>query len=102
MQTFSSAKRTGSASASTDECTATDLMPSSRQARITRSAISPRFAINTFLYILRTQPWEPWEGSQTLQCSLRAAKLRCARGCFMRLGEANQLLAVFDVLARLD
>jgi len=34
------------------ECTATDSSPISRHARITRSAISPRFAINTFLNIV--------------------------------------------------
>src|SRR4029079_4275582 len=49
MQSVSSAKRTCSASASAVECTATVRMPISRQARITRSAISPRLAINTFL-----------------------------------------------------
>src|SRR5512137_3224301 len=49
MQTASSAKRTWSESASTVEWTATVPMPSSRQARITRSAISPRLATSTFL-----------------------------------------------------
>src|SRR6185295_4966299 len=49
MQTDSSAKRTCSALASTVECTATVAMPSSRQARMTRSAISPRLAIRIFL-----------------------------------------------------
>src|SRR5687767_4357301 len=49
MHTDSSAKRTCSAFASTVECTATVAMPSSRQARITRRAISPRLAIRTFL-----------------------------------------------------
>src|SRR5262245_58878687 len=72
MQTFSSAKRTWSASTSADECTATDLMPSSRHARITRNAISPRLAMRTFLYTRR--------GS----------------------GHADELLAVLDVLAVLD
>ena len=37
------------ASASALECTATVGMAISRQVRITRSAISPRFAIKTFL-----------------------------------------------------
>src|SRR5690348_8880284 len=45
MQTLSSAKRTCIASASAVECTATVGMPSSLQARRTRSAISPRLAI---------------------------------------------------------
>src|SRR3954463_13722056 len=49
MQTDSSAKRTCSASASAVECTATVAMPSSRHARMTRSAISPRLAIRIFL-----------------------------------------------------
>src|SRR5215208_6559136 len=49
MQMASSAKRTCSDSASAVEWTATVAMPSSRQARITRSAISPRFAMRTFL-----------------------------------------------------
>src|SRR5882672_1086832 len=40
--------RTWSASRSTSENTATDVMPCSRQARITRTAISPRFATRTF------------------------------------------------------
>src|SRR4051794_3786757 len=49
MQTFSSAKRTCSESVSAVEWTATERRPMSRQARITRSAISPRLAIRTFL-----------------------------------------------------
>src|SRR5947209_12283600 len=45
MHTLSSASRTCIASASAVECTATVAMPSSLQARSTRSAISPRLAI---------------------------------------------------------
>src|SRR5258706_1778558 len=45
MHTLSSANLTCSALVSAVECTATEAMPSSRQARITRNAISPRFAI---------------------------------------------------------
>src|SRR6187397_3218131 len=48
MQTLSSARRTCIASASAVECTATVGMPSSLQARSTRSAISPRLAIRIF------------------------------------------------------
>src|SRR6185312_10224186 len=48
MHTASSAKRTCSASVSTVLWTATVWRPSSRHARITRSAISPRFAMRTF------------------------------------------------------
>src|SRR5665647_1148396 len=51
MQTSSSAKRTWSDSRSASEYTATVWIPSSRHARITRRAISPRFAIRTFLNI---------------------------------------------------
>src|SRR5262245_23539232 len=49
MQTSSSAKRTCSESLSASECTATVLMPSSRQAQMIRSAISPRLANRIFL-----------------------------------------------------
>src|SRR5262245_36796221 len=45
MHTLSSASLTCMASSSAVECTATVWMPSSRQARITRRAISPRLAI---------------------------------------------------------
>src|SRR6185503_14383187 len=46
-QTVSSANRTCFSVVSAVECTATVLMPSSRQARKMRSAISPRLAIRT-------------------------------------------------------
>ena len=52
MHTLSSARRTCMASASAVECTATVAMPSSRQARCTRSAISPRLAMRIFLNML--------------------------------------------------
>src|ERR1051325_2756574 len=45
MHTLSSASRTCMASSSAVECTATEGMPSSLQARRTRNAISPRLAI---------------------------------------------------------
>src|SRR5688500_12565839 len=47
MHTLSSASRTCMAEASAVECTATVATPSSRHARRTRSATSPRFAIRT-------------------------------------------------------
>src|SRR5688572_20005558 len=47
MHTLSSARRTCIACSSAVECTATVLMPISRQARWMRSAISPRFAMST-------------------------------------------------------
>src|SRR3954470_17548462 len=53
MQTSSSAKRTCSDSRSASEYTATVAIPSSRQARMTRSAISPRLAIKTFLNMFK-------------------------------------------------
>src|ERR1043165_8941216 len=49
MQTDSSAISTCLSSRSALECTATVLMPSSRQVRRMRSAISPRVAIRIFL-----------------------------------------------------
>ena len=48
MQTDSSASLTYLASVSTSEWTTTVLMPSSRQARWIRRAISPRLAIRIF------------------------------------------------------
>src|ERR1051325_4321425 len=54
MHTAWSANLTWSASASAVEYTATEARPISRHARITRSAISPRLAINTFLNMAGT------------------------------------------------
>src|ERR1700734_79690 len=51
MQTVSSASSTCLVLKSAVECTATVLIPSSRQARRMRSAISPRLAITTFSII---------------------------------------------------
>src|SRR6185437_14353616 len=48
MHTLSSAMRTCIAVESAVECTATVEMPISRQARMMRSAISPRLAMRTF------------------------------------------------------
>src|SRR3954469_25538040 len=56
MQTLSSARRTCMASASAVECTATVGMPSSWQARSTRSAISPRLAMRILSNIVRGCP----------------------------------------------
>ena len=53
MQTASSASLTWSDSRSASEKTATVLIPSSRAARTTRSAISPRFATRIFWIIGR-------------------------------------------------
>ena len=54
MHTLSSASRTCMASSSAVECTATVGMPSSLQARSTRSAISPRLAIRILSNIWRS------------------------------------------------
>src|SRR6188768_37354 len=56
MQTLSSASRTCIASASAVECTATVGIPSSWQARSTRSAISPRLAMRILSNIARGVP----------------------------------------------
>src|ERR1700704_746783 len=53
MHTDSSASITYFASASASECTATVLMPISRQARWMRNAISPRLAMRIFSNIAR-------------------------------------------------
>src|SRR5882762_7237476 len=51
IHTVSSASRTCLVLKSAVECTATVLIPSSRQARNMRRAISPRFAMTTFSII---------------------------------------------------
>src|SRR4249920_708731 len=84
MQTDSSARRTYLASASATECTATVLIPSSRQARWTRRAISPRFAISIFSN-MRDSGWAVRHGAG------RAV-----------LSDYEQWLAVFDRLAVFD
>src|SRR5215213_3542292 len=56
MHTSSSAKRTCRLSRSASEYTATVRIPSSRQARMTRRAISPRLAINTFRNTYASDP----------------------------------------------
>src|SRR5690348_15931148 len=53
MHTVSSARRTFIACESAVECTATVLIPISWQARLMRSAISPRLAISTFSNIVK-------------------------------------------------
>src|SRR5436309_9418248 len=52
MQTSSSANRTWREFSSASENTATVLMPSSRHAKMIRSATSPRLAIRIFLNIV--------------------------------------------------
>jgi len=64
MHTASSAKRTCRLWASASEYTATVLTPSSLQAHMTRSAISPRLAIRTFLNMApgTARPRPPYAG----------------------------------------
>src|SRR5690606_28319759 len=80
MHTDSSARRTYLASRSASECTTTVLMPSSRQARWMRSAISPRLAMRIF------------------------SNMAYARGARRRVhsNDDEQGLAVFDGFAILD
>src|SRR5579863_7148515 len=84
MHTASSAKRTCRARASTSEWTATVFSPSSRQARRTRSAISPRFAIRIFLNIT------PDELSPHHEAAAIAP---------LRLLDSEKLLSVLNALA---
>src|SRR2546423_12588426 len=93
MQSDSSAKRTCSECTSAVECTATDLMPSSRAARMIRSAISPRLAMR----ILENITYAP-------ACGLRPAPAKPApptarASCGL---EAEERLAVLDGAAILD
>src|ERR1700730_11917940 len=106
MQTLSSARRTCIALASAVECTATVLMPISRQARWMRSAISPRLAIRIFSNMLA-------EDEQRLPVLHRLAvfhqyRLHHAGGVGLdlihqlhRLDDANRL-AFLDGLADLN
>src|SRR5215468_3931113 len=100
MQTTSSAKRTCKASRSASECTATVLMPSSRQAQMTRQAISPRLAIRTFLNIR-------WWGVGNREWGAGRIQLSAPHSPFpiphSRLDlDSEQWLAVFDRLAVFD
>src|SRR6185312_17454768 len=85
MQTLSSASRTCMASASAVECTATVGMPSSWQARSTRSAISPRLAIRILSNI-----------------ALAPKPLRLSRERREKLLDDHQRLAELDRLGILD
>src|SRR5258708_7923296 len=80
MQTLSSARRTCMASASAVECTATVAIPSSLQARSTRSAISPRLAMRIL---------------SNTSVSLDPARARTSNDYHQGLAELDRL-AVFD------
>src|SRR5215831_7761195 len=97
MQTASSAKRTCNASRSASECTATVLMPSSRQAQMTRQAISPRLAIRIFLNIRR-------QGVESRKWGMGSIRFRAPHSPFptsysLLHFNSEQWLAVFDRLA---
>src|SRR5215510_7734563 len=96
MHTAWSANLTWSASASAVEYTATDASPISRQARITRSAISPRLAISTFLN-MAAPGWSP-HGAPRRRRALSYLRVhRRASG-----GDLEQRLTVLDRRAVLD
>src|SRR5437867_7151666 len=100
MQTSSSAKRTCRELSSATEYTATVLMPSSRQAKIIRSATSPRFAIRIFLNIYRRAEQAPplfWRAEQARPLHWRAEQ---ARPLLRANGE--EALAVLDGLSVLN
>ena len=66
---------------STSENTATDVMPISRQARITRTAISPRFAMRTLENIAETMIVEQLlAASHRLRTDRRPAKMWRMKG----------------------
>src|SRR5256885_950800 len=79
MQSASSAKRTCSEFASAVECTATVSMPSSRAARMMRSAISARLAMrilwNIAIRKARFSPLDGFEAEERLAVLDRAAVL---------------------------
>src|SRR5215467_9172730 len=58
---------TCSASRSASENTATELIPCSRHARITRTAISPRFATRTFAILIARLPWVELEAREEVR-----------------------------------
>src|SRR6476659_2985741 len=95
MQTLSSASRTCMASASAVECTATVEMPSSLQARNTRSGISPRLAIRILSNIVPSTMGE-------LRMANSEWKRFAIRSSLFSLLDHHQRLAEFDRLAVLD
>src|SRR5215471_547000 len=109
MQMASSAKRTCSECRSASEYTATVRMPSSLQAQITRSAISPRLAIKTFRNIFSwTYSTSFFEGARLQPCH-RSQKYRGlsapedrSYSSFSVRTHRKELLAVFHGLAALD
>src|SRR2546426_4624840 len=90
MCTASSAMRTTIDSASADEYTATVLIPSSLQARVTRTAISPRLAIRTFSNTLRSPDTE--SGVYRLEVHQHLVKLNPLSVADQNLGDAPTVL----------
>src|SRR5690349_3621364 len=104
MAYASSASRTCSAVRSHSEYTATGDTPISRHARITRTAISPRFAIRT----LRSNLSDPFKHPRvlltrrTLECSVRLVRLDRAPSARSTLGRAQYNWRVNKVLPSAD
>src|SRR5919106_1188374 len=93
--TASSAKRTWSASASASEWTATVLRLSMRQARMTRSAISPRLAISTLRIMERLSFGAlPNTVAGRFDAAQAESELRGAGGVGQRLLLGDQPVAV--------
>src|SRR5215203_2981602 len=87
MHTSSSANRTCSDSRSASEYTATVCTPSSRHARMTRSAISPRLAMRTFLNTGASRSRRPSDLAQDLlKHVLEPRDRRCAASRAVRAG----------------
>src|ERR1700680_62082 len=101
MHTLSSASRTCMASSSAVECTATDATPSSLQARSTRRAISPRFAISILSNIAGCRPSTelvPEAGGGCLARVKPEGRLFARHALF----DDHQRLTEFDRLAVFD
>src|SRR5689334_25233840 len=86
MHTSSSANRTWSDSRSASEYTATVSSPSSRHARITRSAISPRLAMSTFLNI---GAGGEAEAGRSVRVTLSGAKGAYVQPCPLRFAQGD-------------
>src|ERR1700749_4107800 len=99
MQTLSSASRTWIASSSAVECTATVAMPSSLQARNTRSAISPRLAMRILSNI---ENLKAANGALRIANRVRTSTLLAIRCSPFASFDNQKRLAVLDRLAIFD
>src|SRR5436309_15640204 len=102
MQTSSSANRTWREFSSASENTATVLMPSSRHAKMIRSATSPRLAIRIFLNMrgfarigLRVGPGG--HAGPPLPCSYREQPLAVLHGLSALHVDVHDLAVVLRV-----